>query len=762
MYRLLGEFSSRNRWQIIAGWLLATVALRLLAPDWSAVALDGDFDQLPATTPTARAVRLNAAAFPNDATKSQLVLVFAREGEALTPDDRQFVKTTAKLLEELPGLPLVDEVWTEETPVIGPMLKSPAGHAQRVVARLTNDVTAVDNIRVLDDVERLVSQQRAEAPPGLQVGVTGSAAVGGDILAAAAKSLRRTDRATILLVVLTLALIYRSLWLVLVPLISIGTAVVASLSLLSILAGLSHAHPEWWLSLRVFTTTRIFVVVLLFGAGTDFCLFLLSRFRESRSSGLDHHAAIVDAVARVGGAVVASAATTIVGLAMMGFADFGKFTYSGPAIAISLSVALVVSLTMTPALLATPLGGRLKLPANDVGPRRWDRQWHAVAEMVVARPRLLLALSLALATPLALHGSRVSVTYDIFSELAPETTSQVGTRLLGKHFPPGENGPLTVLAKVPRGGLLESEGRYQIAELHKLLHETPGVDKVRSLYRPLGDAPGAVHFSMQGVTELVAANSPLAKEAFVSSLSGEDAEATRLVVVLKDEPFSADAVATTARIEQALQQIARDKSSDWHGATFELMGTSSGIRDLEQVTQADRARIQVLVATAVFLVILALLRRPLVCLYLIATVILSYLTTLGAVDLLFRAIDGPAYPGLDWKVPLFLFVILVAVGQDYNIYLVTRVVEEQKRLGPIAGLKHALVQTGGIITSCGVIMAITFASLMVSDLRGMVELGTALSLGILLDTFVVRTILVPAFLAMLAKRGRMLTPRSAR
>ncbi|MGI9427486.1 MAG: MMPL family transporter [Bythopirellula sp.] len=745
---LLGQIVVRRRWWVIAGWIVILFVLSTQAPPWRSVAIDGDLQHLPSNTTTVRGAALSARAFPDDRAKSQIVVVFARAEQELSIDDRELAYQTAQEFEQL-GEPTLVDVWTEKTPVIGSMLQSPTGRAARLVIRLTNEFMATDNIRLLKETQQIVDAARLGAPSGLQIGITGSAAIGGDMLTAAAESVSSTHRTTILLVTFVLILIYRSPWLVLVPLVTIGVAAVTSLDLLAILAHSSLQNPVQWPTIRVFTTTKIFVVVLLFGAGTDYCLFLTARFRELRAEGRQQAEAIAGALQHVGIALVASALTTIVGLAMMGWADFGKFTYSGPAIAICLAVTLAACLTLVPALLATRLG----LQVSPARTESVNGVWQRIADGVLSRPGTIFVVSLLLLLPLAWAGRSVQITYDLLGELGEDRVSRRGTQLLRGHFPPGEIGPLVVLAEHPTGQLDTVEGRFVIAEMAKSLNDLPGVAQVRSLYQPTGDAPGAVSiFSSEGLLELAAKGSPLTEAAFVSQEGELSSKVTRMLLILKHEPFSSHAVDTCNRVDQVLNQLCQNPESSWQHGTYELIGPTAGIRDLEQITSGDQKRIQILVAGAVLLVILLLLRRPLVCCYLIATVIFSYLVTMGISDLVFATVRGDSYVGLDWKVPLFLFVILVAVGQDYNIYLVSRVLEEQRLHGDREGLRRALVQTGGIITSCGVIMAGTFVSMLTAQMNGMVELGFALSLGILLDTFVVRTILVPAFLALRVKR----------
>ncbi len=230
-------------------------------------------------------------------------------------------------------------------------------------------------------------------------------------------------------------------------------------------------------------------------------------------------------------------------------------------------------------------------------------------------------------------------------------------------------------------------------------------------------------------------------------------EVTRFDMVCDYDPFSQESMRLLGEVDNWLKEKKDQPNSAWHDVEFDFTGVTAGIRDLDAVNQSDTHWVGVYVAVAVLIVLIFLLRRPLLSLYLIFTVVFGYLVSLGLTHLFFSWLYGSTYQGLDWKLKMFLFVILVAVGEDYNIYLVTRVVEEQRRRGLLPGLREAVVRTGGIITSCGVIMAGTFGSMATGTLRSMIELGFAMSLGVLLDTFIIRTVLVPAFLALLARWG---------
>ena len=397
------------------------------------------------------------------------------------------------------------------------------------------------------------------------------------------------------------------------------------------------------------------------------------------------------------------------------------------------------------------------------------RFWNHLADLIVLHPGLILVGSFFVLAIPAWHGFNVPITYDMLAELNPNRESVQGTRLLEKNFLIGKTGPITILARRHGGNFETTEQLAKIStlteELTKFVYvdsagdKTTPIREVSSLTNPLGEPLSRKKLNLWrekglGAREIFERNGILKKSRKYFLSGGEYAgEVTRFDLVCDYDPFSQESMRLLGAVDDWLKAKQGKLNSDWHDVEFDFIGVTAGIRDLNAVNQSDTFWVGVYVAIAVLIVLIFLLRRPLVSLYLIFTVVFGYLVSLGLTHLFFGWLYGSTYQGLDWKLKIFLFVILVAVGEDYNIYLVTRVFEEQRRRGLLPGLREAVVRTGGIITSCGVIMAGTFGSMATGTLRSMIELGFAMSLGVLLDTFIIRTILVPAFLALLAYWG---------
>jgi len=794
MFDRLGSFVSRHWALVLGGWVAVVLGVLFFAPRWDDVTRDGDFEYLPDYCSVVKGNELLADAFPQLRTRSTIVFVLSRPDGPLTEPDFALADRLAETFETRVSDkgPIVG-VLSHRTEAVGEKLLAdpgPNGQGLLVIVQLNTEFMAIRNMPLMKEVYQTLDEIHpglgsscrsdgiAKFHDGLQFGMSGSAAIGTDMRFANIESIRNTEYATVFLVIVILVLVYRAPGLVIVPLATVGVSVVTATGLVAFLA--YWAGQVDWTNYMIFKTTRIFVVVILFGAGVDFCLFLISRYKEELGRGRSPGDAVSYALGRVGDALSASALTTIVGLGLMFFTDFGKFRNSGPTVALCLCVALLASLTLAPALLRA--GGRIVFwpwgivpvrddeedePAAPVGPRRkgaflagslFGGFWERLSRQIVRRPGLIFVGSLLLLAPIVYRGTSIEVTYDFLSELDADTTSVQGTHLLRRHFAAGQTGPVTMLAYDKRGGLDTKEARLgRIRRLTEALNrfeyrESDGatvhpMTSVSSIYAPLGEKPKK-RSAREIIGGVVVQVNPRAQRYYLANARDYEGKVARFDLVFKYHPFSIESIHLLDDVEKYLHTLAADPESEWHGTQFSFVGTTAGIRDLRAVTTSDQWQIQKLVPLGVLAILILILRRPLISVYLICSVLVGYFVTLGVADTLFGWIIGGAYHGLDWKVPVFLFVILIAVGQDYNIYLATRVFEEQKRRGLDDGLRLALVRTGGIITSCGVIMAGTFASMMTGTLQAMRELGFALAFGVLLDTFVIRTILVPAFLIM--------------
>jgi RND superfamily putative drug exporter len=427
-------------------------------------------------------------------------------------------------------------------------------------------------------------------------------------------------------------------------------------------------------------------------------------------------------------------------------------------------VALAASLTLTPALLRL-LGKHVFWPTRPPSPLDALRLstrlglWDWISHWVAERPRRVWCAAAGFLLPLAMLGFYVHPDYRATGELSPETQSFKGLAIIQRHFTVGEVGPITVLL-VSDEDWSSPDGRAMIQHLSRGFSRLDNVAEVRSLTQPLGMALPELRTRPDGyglLHELILFVRPLledfrkevlhtAREHYVAEIPAESGKrfVTRLDVVLKSDPFEAASAETLGLIQFWL----REELPHYHyvkgPVQAECCGITANGQDLAELTEGDRRRVNCLVLAAILVILLVLVRRVWLALYLLVTVLASYYAALGATALASALWTGAPALSMDWRVPFFLFTILVAVGEDYNILLICRAIEERKRHGPVEGMRRALSRTGGAITSCGLIMAGTFATLMLCGLNTLMQTGFALAFGVLIDTFIVRPFLVPA------------------
>jgi RND superfamily putative drug exporter len=769
MFHLLGKLVSRS-WPIwLVAWLVVLVLSWLAAPNWNAVTESGEVASLPENSPSRLGETFFRDAFPEQYAASSIVLVASRQEQELQDQDKKFVeKVLVSRLKDLrtkvpKGQSIVAHIRSRAEEGADVLLDSQDGRATLVVVQLTTSFLDRRNDPIVGAVEELVDRlhQEKAVPEGLTVNVTGIATGGRDLIEAEMQSIRAIERWTIVIVVILLLILYRAPLTALIPLATVFVAVQTALNLLAIMAGSGI--------LLLDRETRIFITVLAYGAGVDYCVFLIARYREELDNGLSPADAVAAAIGHVGAAIAASAGTVICGIATLAFARFGKVHQAGIVIPFALALVLLAALTFSPALLR--LAGRwafwpqpIATTLGQSGPRALNRLlyrhmlpniWEKLGPVLLRRPGTIWLVSTLALAPFVvvafLHYH--DQVYNPMSGMPQNSTSVRASHALEQHFPPGIVDQIVAVAKNPGTDFSEEKNIEAIArQANRLLERKRdlGLADVYSVGTPLGTSPTAKETLgyLPATPQLFPESArKQAVQHYVSHEGKWTGHATHMNMVLMSDPFSRSAIADLNKIDSALHPEVADSQVAYAGAT-------ASARDLQTVKQGDQRRAEILVPIVVFLLLMLVLRRVVISIYLVLSVLFSYLATLGVTLLVFGLSHWGAYEALDWKVPIFLFAILVAVGEDYNIFLMMRIKEEIGPHGPLNGITEGLYRTGRVISSCGFIMAGTFATLLSGSLLAMQELGFALAFGILLDTLVVRPIMVPSFLILL-RSGRL-------
>jgi RND superfamily putative drug exporter len=702
---------------------LLAIVLALIVPAGDNT-LGESTDLLPADSPVHQALDQLSGHFGEKSALSSAVVVFERSDAPLTRTDladiEMFGTAISRALpdEKLPAEMSSISIRTPATFALagkGNPLISDDGHAALIWITLPYNFVTKSTARVVKHLQDALA--RHQLPGGVTASITGSAGYGYDYSVATERSHQKTQKVTLIAVIAILLLVYRAPIAALIPLVGISVAAAVTFKILASAEGLG-VHGG--------SAEKIFTFVLLYGAGVDYSLLFMSRYREFLDAGKPPADSIAAALGASIPAIASSAAMTISGLAMLCFAHFSVFRNSGPAVVLSITIAATAAMTLVPALVAI-IGPVTYWPAIRSGkPKHQPVVWPAIARIVSVRPWSVMIIMLIVLGIPAIKGSMIRWNYDALTSLKPGYQARTGAETVEKHWPTGEIAPITLLL-VADHPQTDSAWKQTSAKLTDALSKLSDIDNIRCVSSPLG---------LHTTTAQNAAVLLLAGDRVKSEFISPDGSAMRLSIVLKIPALTRAAMDDVATITTTAAATAGNARIYTTGATAEMI-------DLREITQRDFRRVALLAMGAILLVVFLTLRDFPVAFFILAATALSYLTTLGLTCWVFEMLGNH---GLEWKVQMLLFIVLIAVGQDYSIFFAVRLAQEARELPCRDATKKALIFTGPVISSCGLIMAATLGSVMAGDVTLLIQLGFAFALGMFLDTFIVRPLLLPSLI----------------
>lgn len=784
----VGRFSVRFRWLMTLAWIIAAVAAVVYLPSLASVTQSNNTKFLPASAPVERALAL-AAPF-GTANLAPIPVVAARANGPLTPAD---VAALGTLQRELGTVHYVRRVLSIGTSQSRPGIHGQGEELVVLVSQFGGGGNQGTVTTLINDLRAKITQ--AHLPPGVNAHVTGSIATQVDQQKANGNQGNRIQNVSALFIIVLLVLIFRSLTLALTTLIPAFMSVLISGPLVA-----EAAHH----GLQVSPIAQLLMIVLVLGAGTDYGLFLVFRVREqllgssydggpadvAAAGGLGRavradlrrpresaHAAIVTAVTRVGESITFSAATVIAAVVTLLLATFAFYADLGLPFAIAIAVTLLAALTLLPALLSIRLSllavkrtlfnqwfGRPKLiPWNIQGARKAG-VWGKVAGRIVRYPVPTLLAGLVLFGALAIGVTGYAAGgFGGNTAAPPGSDSAAGQAVLTKYFPQSSANPTglifrfakpvwddpAVLAAATRQIRASSLFTQVAGPLNPVGVVTLTSAQYLELYHALGPAKALPPAPKPGSKVPAFAYQLYRATGNFLSLDGRTVQFS--VGLAAGDPGGTAALNAVPAIRTETTTVASAIRARASG----VIGEAPALYDISSISTSDLKKI-IPVAILVIGLLLAIVLRSLVApLYLIASVGVSYLAALGLSVLLFIKIGGTG--GLVFFLPFLMFIFLLALGEDYNILVMTRIREEARKLPLRQAVARAIGVTGTTVTSAGLVLAGTFGVLAVEGGTGrggssqILDIGIGLALGILMDTFLVRTLLVPSTVVLLGR-----------
>ncbi len=756
IFRGIGKFAVKFRWVVLIFWIAAAAVIPRALPSLASVTQANNSAFLPASAPSEHATNL-AAPLGISLSVTPVPVVAAVSSGSFSAADQSFLGTLVTNLGKVATVTNVREL--SQSPVPGP--NGVAGQAAQI--QVLSNVNQGDQGAMTDLVKNLRSTITATGPPaGMQVHLAGQLAINADQQNQSGGTGNQVQGAAFVFILILLFLIFRS---VLAPFITVIPALL-SVTIAGPIVGELGNH-----GLKVSSLSQLLLIVLVLGAGTDYGLFLVFRVRENMRNGQANHDAVVNALTKVGESITFSALTVIAALLSLLAATFQIYSQLGIPLAIGIAVMLLAGLTLLPALLAI-FGRAAFWPSKPKAGASSTGLWGKVASRVVKRPAAALLAGLVVfgALSLAVVGYQ-SAGFGGTISAPPGTDSAAGTDLMNKYFPATAANPTNLIYKLPAPAWNDAAA---IATATAQLQKEPVFTAVTGPLNPVGGtgftpAEYTQLHALLGSGTLPSTPPPLPAAAAQAGITATQWTQAYQLYRATSQFVSADGKtiqfqtslaagdpSTTAALNAvpAVRTAAESVVPTLHATDSGVTGEAPALYDISSISNSDLAHV-IPIAIIVIGVLLALVMRSLVApLYLIASVAISYFAALGLAVIIFIWLGNA--DGITFILPFLLFIFLLALGEDYNILVMTRIREEAHRLPLREAVSRAVAVTGTTVTSAGLVLAGTFAVFAVVGGRSsggsqIVDVGVGLAIGVIMDTFVVRTVLVPCTVVLLGR-----------
>lgn len=702
----------KTRWVVLGAWIAFAVALAILFPQVGDVE-DYTGEDLPEEMQSIVAQTIINEEFSSDAGLPLLIVWYKEEGLELT--DLQNIQNLYKKLNEspleeqkfippfheLPPEALLGSLSENKKSFVSPIFFEADVNADVLkenfneIREVTEDVMGV-NPYVTESLDESGLHARLSGPAGISVDAT-------ELFKSADFKLLT---ATVILILVILLLIYRSPILAVIPLLVVGIAYLVVSPVLGVMADNGWINKD--------AQAIAIMIVLLFGAGTDYCLFLITKYRDLLFEEENKFLALAKAVRESTGAIVMSGLTVVIGLATLGLADYGAFQRFAVPFSLGVLITGFAVITLLPAILALlgrkafwPFVPRTPALAKEYAekknkpyqePKANHKIMNAIGQFATGKPWLVIGITSVLLIGLALVSRDIEYNYDLISSFPEDMESREGFTIIEENFIPGELAPVKLIVDV--------EGKE--LDIKKQLEDLPYLEYVAD--------------PQVGTTE---------------------ADYHLYEAYLNKNPYSNTAMDDVSQMKLDVEEILKEEgfSSD----SFWIGGETSKQIDTRTVQSGDEKLIQPVMIVIIFLVLLLYLRALVTAVQLMVTVIVSFFAALGLGWLIITGILG--HESMGSTIPLYSFVFIIALGNDYNIFMISDIWKNRKR-----GLTHqdsiskGVASTGAVITSAGIILAGTFAVLASLPIQLLVQFGIVTAIGVIIDTFIVRPLLVPAII----------------